>query len=419
MTGPFAGLRVVEFGRFIAAPYCAQLLADGGADVIKVEPLQGDETRRNGEVIPGEGRQFLNKNRGKRSVAVDLSEPNVRAAIQKLAGQADIVVANFRPGQSERYGLDYDSLSANNDRLIYAENTAFGREGPKAGDPGMDLMMVAYTGLAPNGPDGPTDLENPIIDYAAGLLLAWGVSTALYHRELTGHGQRIDVSLLQASLVLQNNSVNNVDVIDNDWRPEYLNRAKSALANGAPWDEVVDIRAELVPHAINRAYYGFFRTADGVIAVAAPGTANRRKLLEIVGQEDRWVTEPGWLPDDARTHVRHVHEAVGAKLRTQPTQHWLDLLHRAGIPSAPGRLRDELLSDEQALANGYFVRLHHDLVGDLTVVAPPVKFSKTELRAERASPVLGSSTREVLAEAGLAEPELQALSQKGAILISD
>jgi crotonobetainyl-CoA:carnitine CoA-transferase CaiB-like acyl-CoA transferase len=419
MPGPFEGLKVVEFGRFIAAPYCAQLLADGGADVVKVEPVVGDETRRNGEIVPGEGRQFLNKNRGKRSIAVDLSEPTVLRAVRKVAADADIVVANFRPGQSEKYGLDYDALSAANPRLIYAENTAFGRRGPRAGEPGMDLMMVAYTGLAPNGPNGPADLENPIIDYAAGLLLAWGVSTALYHREKTGRGQRVDVSLLQTSLVLQNNSVNHIDVIDNEWRPTYLERAREALAAGLPWDEVVDIRSALVPHAVNRAYYGFFRTADGVIAIAAPGTGNRKRLLEIVGVEDRWVTEPGWLPEDARSHVRAVHEQVAVRLRKHSTAHWLDLLHSAGIPSAPFRLRDELLSDEQALANGYFIRLHHDLVGDVTVAAPPVKFSETELRATKASPVLGTSTREVLSAAGVSSTELVALIDQGHIVVTD
>ena len=419
MPGPFEGLRVIEFGRFIAAPYCAQLLADGGADVIKVEPLTGDDTRRTGEVIPGEGRQFLNKNRGKRSLAVDLNVPQVAAAIQRLAANADVVVANFRPGQSERLGLDYATLATRNPRLVYAENTAFGPQGPMAGKPGMDLMMVAYTGLAPIGPAGPVEFEAPIIDYMAAMLLSWGVASALFHRERTGRGQRIDVSLLQASLVLQNNLMNHVNVIDDAWRDRYVSEARAALASGADWDEIIDLRASLGPHATQRAYYGFFRTADGVIAIAAPGTKHRTFVLNMLGLEDRWVTEPGWLPDDARKHVREVHEAVAAKLAQGTTGHWLSQLQAAGIPASATRLRDELLSDEQALANGYFIQLQHELVGDLTVVAPPVAFSDTPLHAKAASPVLGKHSRDVLREAGVSELDIDGLVAEGKVVSFD
>ncbi|MGE3076744.1 MAG: CaiB/BaiF CoA transferase family protein [Dehalococcoidia bacterium] len=419
MPGPFEGIRVVEFGRFIAAPYCAQLLADGGADVIKVEPLIGDDTRRTGEVIPGEGRQFLNKNRGKRSIAVDLNVPEVASAIQRLAAGADVVVANFRPGQSERIGLDYESLAAVNPRIIYAENTAFGKRGPMAGKPGMDLMMAAYTGLAPIGPAGPIDLEAPIVDYMAAMLLSWGVASALFHRERTGKGQKIDVSLLQASLVLQNNGINHIAILDNDWRARFISEARVALANGATWDDVLDLRTALSPHATNKAYYGFFRTADGGIAIAAPGNANRRKLLAMLEVDDRWVTEPGWLPDDAHAHVRRVHTDVAAKLATQPTAHWVGLLQAAGIPASATRFREELLADEQAIANDYFVHLEHELVGDLTVVAPPVRFSESPLHAETASPILGKHSRAVLMETGLTSDEVEALVSAGSIVAGD
>lgn len=419
MSGPFEGIRVVEFGRFIAAPYCAQLLADGGADVIKVEPLIGDDTRRAGEVVPGEGRQFLNKNRGKRAIAVDLNVPAVAAAIQRLSAAADVVVANFRPGQSEPLGLDYESLSAVNPRLVYAENTAFGLKGPMAGKPGMDLMMAAFTGLAPIGPAGPLDLEAPIIDYMAAMLLSWGVASALFHRERTGIGQKIDVSLLQASLVLQNNGMNHIDILDNDWRERYVAEAHAALAQGATWEEVLELRASRSPHATHKAYYGFFRTADGGIAIAAPSNALRRKILELLAVEDRWVTEPGWQPEDGRVHVRRVQQDVAAKLATQPTAHWLELLQAAGIPASATRFREELLSDEQALANENFIRLEHELVGGLTVVAPPVKFSASPLKPGPASPTLGKHSREVLAEAGLSEAEIESLVAAGSIIAGD
>lgn len=412
--GPFAGLRVVEFGRFIAAPYCGQLLADGGAEVIKVEPIDGDETRRNGEVIPSEGRQFLNKNRGKRSLAVELRDEEVRASVQQLASEADVVVCNFRPGQAAKIGLDWETLSARNPRLIYAENTAFGRKGPMASQPGMDLMMVAFSGLAPSSEAGPVDLENPVVDYTAGLLLAWGVSTALYHREKTGVGQRIDVSLLHAALLLQNNNMNHIDVID-EWRQPYLQFAHKTLADGTPWEEIRSTKRAMQPHSVSRAYYGFFPTQDGFIAVSALGKANQRRMLEVLQVDDPWVLQPGWLPEDARAHNRDIEAKVADCFRSSTTASWLEALRAAGVPAAPARLREELLDDEQAWANDCFVRLEHDLVGGLTVVAPPVAFSATPLRTGKASPVLGSDTLAVLRETGLTEEQIATLTERGVI----
>lgn len=398
MNGPFTGLRVVEFGRFIAAPYCGQLLADGGADVIKVEAVIGDETRRNGPIVPGEGRQFLNKNRGKRS----------------LAAGADIIVANFRPGHAEKLGLDYRAMRAQNPRVIYAENTAFGAAGPLSGLAGMDIAMVGYAGMAQFTDDGPLPLPEPVVDYTAGLLLAWGISTALYHRERTGRGQKLDGSLLHAALVLQNNNVNHVDVIDG-WRREFVDYLEEAFTPGKSWDEILAYRESLQPFAITRAYYGFFRTSDGVIAIAAIPQPLRKKVVEILGIEDRWVTEPGWLPDDAREHSRRVHAAASEAFAARPSAYWLDRLRPAGVACCPVQFREQLLDDEQAHANGCFVHLEHELVGAHTVVASPVKFSDSPLRAGRASPPLGRDTIELLAEAGLDRETIAGLAAAGAI----
>ncbi len=413
-AGPFAGLLVVEFGRFIAAPYCGQLLADGGADVIKVEDVIGDETRRNGPILPNEGRQFLNKNRGKRSVAVDLRNDEVLAAVRRLAAGADVVVANFRPGQAEKLGLDYAALRLRNPRLIYAENTAFGTTGPMAGLAGMDIAMVGYSGMAQFTADGPLPLPEPVVDYTAGLLLAWGVSTALYHRERTGHGQKLDVSLLHAAMVLQNNHVNHVDVIDG-WRHEFVNSLRQAFAEGRTWEEILAFRESLQPFAIARAYYGFFRTSDGVIAIAAISRALQQRVVGILGIEDRWVTEPGWLPDDARQHSRAVHDAAAAAFEAQPSAYWLERLRTAGVASCPVQFREEMLDDEQARAIGCFVQLEHELVGSHTVVAPPVHFSESQLRAAQAAPRLGRDTVELLTEAGLDHESIARLAANGAI----
>lgn len=414
MPGPFEGLRVIEFGRFIAAPYCGQLLADGGADVIKVESLDGDETRRNGAIIPGEGRQFLNKNRGKRSLAVDLNDAEVAAAVRGLALKADVVVANFRPGQAKRHGLDYESLSEANPRLIYAENTAYGRSGPMADSPGMDVVLAGYSGLLNITADGPVAPPEPIIDYTAGLLLAWGVSTALYTRERTGEGQRLDVALLQAALVLQNNHINHVDVID-EWRAEFVDYLKQAFANGESWSDVLGKRDELQPHAPARVYYGFLRTSDGMISVAAMARPLRLKMMDVVGFDDRWSREPSWEPDDARAYTADLHATVEGILRTDTTANWLEKLASAGIPCGPMRLREQLLDDEQVLANDFVVRLEHSVLGGVTVVAPPVVFSSTPLTVTEASPALGQHTRELLLEAGLNQEAVDAFVARGAV----
>lgn len=418
MAGPFEQLRVVEFGRFIAAPYCGQLLADGGADVIKVEPLEGDETRRNGPIIPGEGRQFLNKNRGKRSLAVDLADSEVRAAVAALVSRADIVVANFRPGQAERHGLDYESVAKTNPRVIYAENTAYGRQGLMADAPGMDVVLAAYAGLLNFQPEGPSSLADPIVDYMAGMLLAWGVSTALYTRERTGLGQRLDVALLQAALLLQNNHINHVDVIDG-WREEFVDYLKTAFADGASWGDVLERREELQPHAVVRVYYGYLRTGDGTIAVAAMPRPLRLKMMEVVGFDDRWTREQGWLPADARAYAVELREAVEARLSADTTENWRRKLAAAGIPCAPLQFPEQLLSDPQVLANGFLTRLEHETVGGVTVVAPPVAFSQTPLRVRGASPVLGKDTRSVLAEAGLTEIAIDSLVRRGVAVAAD
>ena len=285
MPGPYDGLRVIEFGRFIAAPYAAQLLADGGAEVIKVEPLLGDNTRQAQPVIPGEGRQYLNKNRGKRSLAVDLSNPEILEAVRSLVGGVDVVIANFRPGIAERLDLDYASVSGDNPRVIYAENTALGPRGPLAGAPGMDIAIQAYSGFAPLDERGPSPLPFPAIDYAAALLIAWGIATSLYHRERTGRGQKLDVSLLQASLVLQNNLMNHIDAAD-EWRHEYVDYLQTAFSEGKSWEDVLEHREELSPWATPRAYYGFFQTADGTIAIAAAAPPLAQRLVTALEVDD-------------------------------------------------------------------------------------------------------------------------------------
>ena len=413
--GPFHGLTVVEFGRFIAAPYCGQLMADGGADVIKVEPLHGDDARRNGtRLSPTEARQFLNKNRGKRSIAVKLSDEDVRRALRGLLGGADVVIANFRPGQAEELGLDYETLAATNERLIYAENTGFGKRGPLSHKAGMDMVLQAYTGLAPVTANGPVPLVDPVIDYTAALLMAWGIATALYDRERRGRGQRLDVSLLQAALVLQNNSINHIDAVDG-WRDDFVDYLKRAFQEGRSLEDVLAHRNTLKP-AIEPPYYGIFQAQDGLLALAAGGRALQRRAVAVLGVTDPALADDGFAPDDIGAHTRAMRDQVAGAIRGRPVAHWLAEFERASVPAGPVLLKDQVLDDEQVLANDYVVRLEHEQVGGMTVIAPPVKFSATPLDSAAPSPVLGRHTREVLAQAGVDAEDVEAMISRGAVV---
>ena len=414
MRGPYSGLKVVELGRFIAAPYCGQLLADGGADVIKVEPLVGDDARRNGtRFSPTEARQYLNKNRGKRSIALQLSDPRIVEVVQRLLRNADVTIVNFRPGQGEKLGLDYATVSRRNPRIVYAQNTAFGPHGPLAGKAGMDILLQAYTGMAPLTEAGPRPLEDPFVDYTAALLMAWGIATALYNRERTGKGQKLDVSLLQAALVIQNNSIHHVDAVDG-WRKAFVEHLKTAFAQGRTMSEVLKQRETLKP-SISPPYYGFFETKDGYIVIAAGGRGLQVRVANLLGIEDPALVDPNFKIDDIAAYTRKMRRRSATRLAEETTASWLEKFNAAGLPVGEYRLKDEIFDDPHVWENGYLVRLEHEEVGGMTVVAPPVKFSRTPMSTTTASPTLGKHTREILAQAGLSEEAIRRLVADGVV----
>src|SRR6058998_467386 len=215
---PFAGIEVVEFGQFIAVPFCAQVLSEGGAHVIKIESVEGDPVRQLAPLAPGETRHFLSRNRGKHSLPLDLRHPSARRVVERLLGRADVVLTNFRPGLAAELGLDWASLAPRYPRLVVGNVSAFGRGGPAAGLAGMDLVVQARSGLLAAGGsvnDGvPTGGENPVVDYMCAMTLAFGIASALFRRANTGRGGEVDASLLMSSLVLQNNNMVRIDSAD-------------------------------------------------------------------------------------------------------------------------------------------------------------------------------------------------------------
>lgn len=400
-TGPFVGIRVVELGRLIAVPYCGQLLADSGADVVKVEALTGDPARGNGMLPSGDSRQFLNKNRGKRSLAIDLAHPESGTAVRRLIEWADVILANFRPGAARRLGFDYETASQLNPSVVYASNTAFGLSGPHAGMAGVDIAVQAYSGLWQAASDGPLALRDPMIDYTAGLLMSFGVAAALYHRERTGRGQRLDTALLQASLLLQNNHLVGVES-DEAWRADLSKWLQEAFAAGRTWAEVLEHRARVAGVGPLSPYYGFVRTADGYLALGGFGREARERIHSIVRGHGSSSSDEGAA-------------SIQAAFAARRTEDWLADFESAGIPAAPLRFPEQAAEDPQVQANGFMTTLAHPRLGSVEVLGPPLSMSDTPLAPQGAPPDLGAHSSSVLAELGVSEDEIRRLEAVGAI----
>ena len=333
--------------------------------------------------------------------------------MQGLLEQADVTIVNFRPGQGEKLGLDYATVSRANPRIVYAQNTAFGPQGPLAGKPGMDILLQAYTGMTPMTATGPKPPGDPYVDYTAALLMAWGIATALYNRERTGVGQKLDVSLLQAALVIQNNSIHHVDAVDG-WRAGFVEHLKTAFAEGRTMAEVLRERETLKP-SISPPYYGFFETRDGHIVIAAGGRGLQVRVAKLLGIEDPALSDPNFKIDDIAAYTRAMRARSAARLAEETTASWLAKFNAAGLPAGEYRLKDEIFDDPHVWENGYLTRLEHEEVGGMTVVAPPVKFSETPMSTTTASPTLGKHSREILAETGLSEEEIDSLVTAGVV----
>jgi CoA:oxalate CoA-transferase len=404
----FEGLRVLELGQYVAAPYCAELFAHGGADVVKVEPITGDETRFNSEIVFGEGRQYIIKARGKRGIAVDLGHAEGRALCRRLALAADVVVSNFRPGVAARLGLDYDTLAAEQPRLIYGEITAFGYHGPLGGRPGIDIVTQAATGLMVSN-RGVTDDGRPayseafLSDYMSAVLLAFGITAALRQRDRTGRGQKVTTTLMQAALALQHGSANVFDAVDG-WKRAFV----SWLDHEQP-SFAAAVQRRTAALASNQVHYNTYDTADGVIAVGAPA-ALRRRFLEAIGVDDPRYSEPGWrLPDDPRPYIADLTARARAAVRGRRTDELLADLQARGIPCARVTFPEQALLGEQARANGFVTSADHPRVGPMTLPAAPVQFSAARYEAAGTSPAYGEHTRAVLADLGLSPAEVERL----------
>ncbi|UYO92835.1 CaiB/BaiF CoA transferase family protein [Pollutimonas sp. M17] len=394
--GPLAGLRVVELAHVMAGPVGGLMLADMGAQVIKIEKLPGgDDTRRTTPpAINGESASFMILNRNKRGVAVDLKAEEGKEFVRRLIGQADVVIENYRPGTMEKMGLGYDALQALNPGLVYCKITGFGLTGPYAQRAGYDLIsqgmsaLMSLTGEGPGRP--PVKVGVPVGDVTAGILAATGVLAAYIERLRSGRGQYIDTSLMEASLV-------------HTYWP-----AAMALATGHSPGPMGSAHPVAAP-------YQAFPTQDGWLNIGAISKATWvgvSEVLELPGllTDERFKDNAGRME-----HLDALVKLISDVLQTRPTEHWVQAFERAGVPAGPVKNIRQALDDPQTRVRDMVIKVDHPVAGEIDALGLPIKFSGGNGVTRRGAPLYGQHTREVMAELGYTDTEIMQLIQAGVV----
>ena len=370
-------VRVLDFSRVLAGPYCTMMLGDLGADVVKVESPQGDDTRRWGPPYLGtESAYYLCCNRNKRGIVLDLSTAGGQETARRLAIQCDVLVENFRVGQMERWGLGYDHLAPDNPRLIYCGISGYGRTGPFAAQPGYDFVIQGMGGVMsitgePNGP--PQKVGVAIVDLTAGMFALSSILAALRVRDLTGVGQRIDISLLDSHLAWLANVASNY-LLSGDVPPRY--------GNAHP---------NIVPYQV-------FRASDDWLILAVGNDAQWVRFCRAVGH-DELSTDPRFTTNSERVNNRDSLRPILENLfTTRSSGEWLALLAEADVPSGPVNTIAQALHHPQARARNVVQELRHPTLGPLPTVASPLRLEHTPPSMRRHPPLLGEHTNEVLGE---------------------
>ena len=406
MTGPLAGLRVLDLTRVLAGPWATQMLADYGAEVIKIEkPGEGDDTRgwgppfvTNADGSRGDAAYFLAANRGKSSVAIDMAAPQGQKLITDLAAKCDIVIENFKVGGLKKYGLDYDSLKAINPRLIYCSITGFGQTGPYAHRAGYDFMIQAMGGLMavtgerddrPGG--GPQKVGVAVADLFTGLYAVTAILAAVVHQRATGRGQYIDVALLDTQVAM------------------LANLNSNYLVSGKVPGRMGNAHLNIVP-------YQTFQTADGHMIVAVGNDRQYREFCAIIGvpalaEDQRFANNRG------RVENREVLiPLLTAPMLARTTGQWVEAFEAAAVPCGPILGIDQVFQNEQVLARGLQIGLTREDGVQVPGVANPAVFSETPVEYDKAPPRLGHDTDKVLAETlGLKPEAIAGLRKAGAI----
>nr|WP_289812856.1 CaiB/BaiF CoA-transferase family protein [Pseudomonas alliivorans] len=405
--GALSHIRVLDLSRVLAGPWAGQILADLGADVIKVErPVCGDDTRSWGPPFlkdeagqnTTEAAYYLSANRNKQSVTIDFTRPEGQQLVRELVAKSDIVIENFKVGGLAAYGLDYASLKAVNPKLIYCSITGFGQTGPYARRAGYDFMIQGLGGLMsltgrPDGDEGagPVKVGVALTDILTGLYSTTAILAALAHRDQNGTGQHIDMALLDVQVAC------------------LANQAMNYLTTGVAPRRLGNAHPNIVP-------YQDFPTADGDFILTVGNDSQFRKFAEVAGQS-QWATDPRFLTNKLRVANRgELIPLIRQATVFKTTAQWVDELEAAGVPCGPVNDLAQVFADPQVLARGLAIELPHALGGRVAQVASPIRLSETPVEYRRAPPLLGEHTSEVLqALLGMSEGEVAALKGAGVL----
>lgn len=417
MPGALEGVRVLDCTQIIAGPLAGSLLTEMGADVVKVEPLEGEPWRLQAEIIPKESKGFLTQNRGKRSLALNFKDARSAPIRDALIRWADVLLTNYRPGVPEALGIDYEAARRINPSIIYAENTAFGKLGPDRDRRGYDIVAQAMSGLTVSNPNVQNGLPMQIAfapaDVVTGVALAWAITAALYHREKTGEGQAINSSLLLSALTLQAGA-REIVAMDEEGRHERLAHLAEARARGATIEEIYAERKRFMPEAAGNIYYRPYKTKDSYLVVGCLGPGPRERFRQALDIRDPRY-EPGFDSSRLREVGAELVAICEAKFQERANAEWLPYLDARDIACGPIRFVDELFDDPQVIANNFIVEYDHTLLGPLRGPAPIIQMSGTPTRVQRASPALGEHTDEVLCDLGFGADEISAFHERGIV----
>ena len=407
MTGPLDHVRVLELSRILAGPWAAQTLADLGATVVKVEkPGVGDDTRTFGPPFlttsdgrrTGESAYFMSTNRGKRSVTIDFVQPEGQRLVTQLAAGSDIVIENFKVGSLTKFNLDYASLKSVNPGLIYCSITGFGQTGPNREKPGYDFMiqgtggLMSVTGEPDERPGGsPIKVGVAVADIFTGLYATIAILGALASRDRSGRGQHIDISLLDSQVSI------------------LANQAMNYLVSGQVPERMGNAHPNIVPYQV-------FATSDGHVILAVGNQNQFVRFCEVAGRSDL-VSDERFASNPSRVDHRDELIAVLNQIfRTRTSRYWIETLENAGVPCGPINTIADVFADPQVQARGMRLELHHPILGAVPSVASPIKYSETQISYDRAAPMLGEHTDEVLRDLlGVTLEEIDRMRKRGII----
>lgn len=395
--GPLKGMKVVELAHIMAGPACGMMLADMGADVIKVEKPDGDDTRR---FLPpdinGESAAFMMMNRNKRGISLNLKDPDAIDVLRKLLADADVVIENYRHDTMKRLGLDYETLRALNPKIVYCAISGFGRTGPYAERGGFDLIaqgmsgLMSITGEGPGRP--PVKPGAPIADITAGFLGALGCVSAYSHAQKTGQGQMVDTSLFEAGIAL------------------------------TYWQSAIAFATGQSPGALGSAHplnapYQSFRTQDGWINIGAANQRNWLRLLDVIGAPELDDDPRFGSNEDRNNNLSELVPILERYFTQNDTATWIAQMEQAGLPAGPVMDICQMHSDPQAIARDMIVETTHPVAGPVKVIGLPIKFGDTPGGVAAPAPTLGQHAREILLEHGYQPAQIEALEHQGALII--